>query len=161
MLAIRWGVLLIGVLGTMSAFAESGPPTNFQGRIRANDAPVAGRLTVTGYFLDSLDVNVPHPETGRWMLLRFHDSNGKNAFVVPTDMAISGRHRSSYRMDLLPVGRKRVGGRLDKNETRWALWWVPQGQGQLLDWAQPDDLDLRYGFNKSPFVPLSTKEMAK
>jgi len=98
---------------------------------------------------------------GRWLLLRFHDSSGKDAFVIPTDLAISGNHRSSYRMDLMPVGRTRVGGHLDKDENRWALWWVPQGQRQLLDWDDPGDLTLRYGFSKTAFAPLSDKETAQ
>jgi TonB family protein len=175
MLAVRWSVLLFAVLGARCAFAEPGPPTNYQGRIRANDAPLAGRLTITAYFLDSLDdsLDTIHPEllrsatgspmaaAGRWLLLRFHDSNGKNAFVVPTDLAMSGNHRSSYRMELVPVGRSRVGGHLDKDETRWALWWVPQGQRQLLNWENPGDLTLQYGFNKTPFMPLSSPEMAQ
>jgi protein TonB len=152
-------VLLLGLLGTTSAFAASGRPTNFQGRIRANDAPLAGRLTIAAYFLDSLDVGLSRPGAGRWMLLRFHDSNGKNAFVVPTDLSITGEHHTSYRMDLVPVGRGRVGGRLDKDESRWALWWVPQGA--RLDWDEPGDLNLQYGFSKTVFMPLSAKDMAR
>ena len=178
MLAVRWGVLLLGVLGATYAVAEPGTPTNFQGRIRANDAPLGGRLTISAYLLDSLDDsldaiwrdNVPRTATdspmavraaGRWLLLRFHDSNGKDAFVIPTDLAISGNHRSSYRMELMPVGRTRVGGHLDKGETRWALWWVPQGQRQLLDWGDPGDLSLQYGFSKTAFVPLSDNDTAQ
>ncbi len=170
-------MLLLFFLKASSALAQPGPPANFQARIRANDAPMAGRLTITAYFLDTLDdslkairANVPRDslqspmgldDAGRWLLLRFHDSNGKNAFVVPTDLAISGNHRSAYRMDLIPVGRKRVGGNLEKAETRWALCWVPQGPRQMLDWDAPGDLQLQYGFNKTPFVPLSEKERAK
>jgi TonB family protein len=161
MLVLRGSVLLLCLLGATSALAAPGAPANFQGRIRANDAPMGGRFTIVAYFLDSLDVAVPRPASGRWLLLRFHDSNGKNAFVIPTDLAISGRHRSSYRMDLVPVNRKRVGGQLDKTENRWALWWVPQGQRQLLDWEEPGDLNLQYGFSKTPFVPLSEHEIAE
>lgn len=159
MVAVRWSVGLLLILGATSALADAPAPRDFQGRIRANDAPLGGRFTIAAYFLDSLDVSVAHPDSGRWLLLRFHDSNGKNSFVVPMDFAISGRHRTSYRMDLLPVGRSRVGGHLDKDETRWALWWVPQGA--RLEWDEPGDLTLKYGFSKTDFVPLSGKETAE
>jgi len=159
MLAVRWSLALLSLLGATPAF--SGPPTssNFQGRIRANDAPLGGRFTIAAFFLDSLDVGVPRPGTGRWLLLRFHDSNGKDAFVVPTDLAISGLHRTSYRMEVLPVGRSRVGGQLNKDENRWALWWVPQGD--RLDWNTPDDINLKYGFSNTNFVPVSDDDLAR
>ena len=159
MLAVRWSLALLSLLGTAPAFAGPPTPTNFQGRIRANDTPLGGRFTIAAYFLDSLDVGVPRPGAGRWLLLRFHDSNGKDAFVVPTDLAISGLHHTAYRMDVLPVGRPRVGGQLNKDENRWALWWMPQGD--RLDWNTPSDVTLQYGFSKTEFVPLSDNDLAQ
>lgn len=135
-------------------------PRNFYGRIRANDAPVAGRFTVGAYFLDTLDVALSRPAPGRMLLLRFHDSNGKDAFVVPGDLEIRGRQRTNYRTGTAPVTGKRLGGQLKKDETRWAIWWVP-GRSDTLIWNDPGDLSLHYGFSNTEFVPLRGDELTK
>ncbi|HET9233589.1 MAG TPA: energy transducer TonB [Candidatus Eisenbacteria bacterium] len=141
-------VLFVGT----QAFGAS-EPRNFYGRIRANDAPVAGRFTVGAYFLDTLDVVLPRPVPGRMLLLRFHDSNGKDAFVVPSDFEVRGRQRTTHRSGIAPVTGKRLGGHLKKDESRWAIWWVPGGPDTLV-WNDPADLSLHYGFSDTEFVPL-------
>jgi TonB family protein len=148
--------MLLGLLGALPAAAS--PPTgNFQARLRANDAPVAGRFTIAAYLLDSLDVTVPRPGPGRLLLLRFYDSNGKDAFIVPSDFEMGGAHRTATKKGLRPVGAPRLGGSLGRKDSRWALWWLPM-DGKSLDWEGPVDLQLRYGFFSTEFVPLSRSD---
>ena len=135
-------------------------PRNFHGRIRANDAPVAGRFTVGAYFLDTLDVAVSRPVPGRMLLLRFHDSNGKDAFVVPGDFEMRGRQRTTYLSSIVPLTGKRLGGSLKKDETRWAILWVP-AESDTLIWTDPGDLNLHYGFSNTGFVPLRGRDLAE
>ena len=153
-------IVAIVILCLGSEARGASEPRSFHGRIRANDAPVAGRFTVGAYFLDTLDVAFPRPVPGRILLLRFNDSNGKDAFVVPGDFEIRGRQRTSYRSGIAPVIGTRLGGSLKKDETRWAIWWVPAGQDTLL-WNDPSDLSLHYGFSDTDFVPLRGRDLAE
>jgi TonB family protein len=147
------------VLGMLVApTALAGPKGgNEYARIRANDAPIAGRFSIFGYMLDSLDAAVPLPGPGRVVALNFREANGENAFLVPGDLAIEGAGGTRWAGGFLPLADGRLGGRLEKTASRWALWWIPWGT-DTLDWDSSADLHVAYGFSKSLFVPLDDKD---
>jgi TonB family protein len=150
-------VAVLGIL-LLPAAALGGPTRgNEYARIRANDAPIAGRFSIYGYFLDSLDVSLPLPGPGRLLALNFREASGENAFLVPGDLAVEGDAGSRWRGGFLPLGEERLGGRLEKTASRWALWWIPWGE-DTLQWNAAADLHLVYGFSKSLFVPLDAKD---
>jgi TonB family protein len=147
---------LLGVLTLVTGLAEAAPLSggNFYARVGANDAPLAGRFHIYGYFLDSLDVAVTGPGPGRILAVNFRGSNGKNAFVVPGDLSIQDSRKQSWNLGFCPLSETGVAGLLDKDESRWALWWVPDS----LAWNGAGDLNLVYGFGKSEFVRLDDKD---
>ncbi len=152
-------VCLIGILGPAPAAASDGVPAgDFQARIRANDAPIAGRLTVHAYFLDSLDAAVTLPGPGRLLAVCFDEANGKNSFVVSGDLALQDERNGVWKDGFTPVEGKRISGYLAKDASRWALWWVPSGDS--LRWSSMRDLKLVYGLSDSRFVPLAGDERA-
>jgi len=132
-------------------------PGDFYTRIRANDAPVGGRLTIHAFFLDSLDVAAPTPEGGRVLALRFDEANGKGSFIVPGDLALMNAEGYTWKRGFEPLGSERLAGFLDKDQERWALWWVPD----TLSRGDPASLKLVYGFNDTPFLPLSAGDTRK
>jgi TonB family protein len=147
---------LVGVLTLISGVGEAAPLAsgNFYARVGANDAPIGGRFHIYAYLLDSLDVAVKAPGPGRLMAVNFRGSNGKNAFVVPGDLSVQDARKNQWRMGFCPLTERGVAGLLDKGESRWALWWLPDS----LAWNSAEDLRVYYGFAKSPFVPLSDKD---
>ena len=154
-------LVLLAVLagaGPRAAGADPVPGGNHRARLRANDAPIGGRFTIGAYFLDALDSTVVRPGPGRVLALRFSRANGKNSFVIPTDLAIRDEHGRRWRQGFVPVGEKRVAGLLPKHESRWALWWVPWGTDSL-GWDSAETLELCYGSAKARFTPLDRSEV--
>jgi TonB family protein len=151
-------ICLLGLL-----FVPSTPATgadrdgNFYARVRANDAPIGGRFTVYAYMLDSLDAGVALPGPGRVLAINFRQSNGKDSFVIPGDLYLEGARKQRWKQGFLPLGDGRLAGLLPKNESRWALWWVPTDSEELV-WESLVELSFHYGFAKSPFVPLSKED---
>jgi TonB family protein len=146
---------ILGVLTLVSGAAEASPPRgNFYARVGANDAPIAGRFHIYAYFLDSLDTAVPVPGPGRILAVNFRGSNGKNAFVVPGDLYIQYGRKQKWAQGFCPLSEAGIAGLLGKDESRWALWWVPD----TLAWNAPDDLEVYYGFARSEFVSLEDKD---
>jgi hypothetical protein len=150
---------LLGLLITVSPSpADTDTSGNFYARIRANDAPIGGRFTIYAYMLDSLDTAITMPGPGRVLALHFRESNGRNAFVIPGDLDVRGSHKQQWKGGFLPVGQRRLAGFLPKDDSRWALWWIPSGTDTLI-WDSPDNLTFHYGFGKSIFVPLGPKDV--
>lgn len=147
---------LLGALTLVTGLAEAAPLSggNFYARVGANDAPLGGRFHIYAYFLDSLDVAVPTPGPGRLLAVNFRGSNGKNAFVIPGDLYVQDSRKQEWRTGFCPLSETGVAGLLDKDESRWALWWVPDS----LAWNGAQDLHLYYGFARSTFVPLEEKD---
>ncbi len=155
-----WGAVLgIAVTASIPATGDAAPPFrgDFQARIRANDAPTAGRLTIHAYMLDTLDAAVSLPGPGRVMAVEFTESNGKNSFVVPFDLVMKGDRNVLWTRGFRPLDPEGIAGALPKDEDRWALWWAPWGTEELL-WKSIDDLRLVYGFSSSGFVPMNAKD---
>jgi protein TonB len=157
-----WAV--IGILGLLPggevALGEPIPRGDYSARIRVNDFPVGGRLTVHAYMLDSLDAVIEGPGPGRVLAVGFSEANGKNSFLVPGDLALEGFRRQLWSQGFLPLGTERLGGHLTSRDVRWALWWVPWGTDSLV-WQSPEELVLTYGFSRSGFSPLGEKEVGK
>jgi TonB family protein len=148
---------LAGVLTLVSIVGGSGDggaaplsTGNFYARIGANDAPLGGRFHIYGYFLDSLDVAVKTPGPGRVLALNFRGSNGKNAFIIPGDLTVQDDRKRQWNRGFCPLAKDGVAGLLGKDESRWALWWLPDS----LAWNAATDLTVHYGFSKSAFVPM-------
>ena len=152
-----WIGLLLGTLLASPVRGDPGAGGDYYARIRANDAPIAGRFTIAAYFLDSLDVAVHLPGPGRILAVHFRESNGENAFLIPGDLVLEGRDQTRWTGGFAPLGEARLAGQLPKGEGRWALWWIPVGQ-DTLHWESPADLKLHYGFSESAFVPLKEKD---
>jgi TonB family protein len=152
--------VFLGLVAACVTVAEAGPPPpagNFHARIRANDAPTAGRLTINAWLLDTLDTVVELPGPGRVLAVEFTESNGKNSFVVPVDLAVKGRGDGVWTRGLQPLDPEGMAGFLPKDESRWALWWVPWTTEELR-WTSVGDLQLVYGFSQSDFVAISDQE---
>jgi TonB family protein len=145
---------LLAMTGAETALSESG---DYYTRLRANDAPVGGRLTVHAFFLDSLDAAVASPGPGRILALRFDEANGKGSFIVPGDLALVNENDVTWKQGFDAVGDRRLSGFLNKDEERWALWWVPD----TLSGGDPASLKLVYGFSHTPFLPISAAEANK
>jgi protein TonB len=159
--AVAWGGLLLGPSLFVPATSAAAPPAtggNWYARIRANDAPIAGRLTVFAYLLDSLDVAVPLPGPGRLLALNVREANGANSFFVPGDLALEGRNTTKWTRGFSPLGVARLAGAVGERESRWALWWIPLGSDSLV-WNAVGDLRLTYGFGRSLFVPLPERDV--
>ena len=159
-------VVACGIPGGWLPDARGAEPGagNFYTRFRANDAPVGGRFTVYGYFLDTLDVVVPRPGVpGRPLLLLFRDANGKDSFLVPGDLTLVDERGRRLHHGLHPLIPERLGGELASDETRYALWWVPRerdlGETDLWKWDRPTELHLWYGYDKKEFVPLEDEDL--
>jgi TonB family protein len=153
---------LLGMLGLLipQAAVGEGLTGNFYARARANDAPVGGRFTIFAYALDSLDVAIERPGPGRVLLLKFCESNGKDSFLIPADLSIKAPRKTVWTRGFLPLGDKRLGGFLGKDESRWALWWLP-AEMDSVEWELPGDLTIHYGFSKSVFVPIEERNLEK
>jgi len=151
------GLLLAAAIHLSVAGASGG---DFYARLRANDAPIGGRFTIYAYMLDSLDVSTPLPGPGRALVVNFRESNGKDSFLIPGDLALQGARRDRWQHGFVPLGTQRIAGLLHKDESRWALWWVPAGPDSVLSWNTPLDLTLTYGFMKGNFLPLAEKDAA-
>ena len=147
-------ILLLGLLAAGRSEAAGG---DFYARLRADDGPVAGRFSVYAYFLDSLDVAVTPPAPGRFLLLNFREANGDNSFIVPGDLYLKDSRGRSWNRGFTSLETGRLAGFLDRDEARWALWWVPAGSDSLL-WSTPLDLSLWYGFAKASFAPLKPED---
>jgi TonB family protein len=147
---------LVGLLTLVSTVGEAAPLAggDYYARVGANDAPIAGRFHIYAYFLDALDAEIATPGPGRLLALNFRGSNGKNAFVVPGDLYIQDSRKQQWNLGFCALGETGVAGLLGKEESRWALWWVPDS----LAWNDARDLTLYYGFAKSPFVTLEAKD---
>jgi TonB family protein len=160
-------VILLAVAWLVpEGFAAEPPAGNFYTRFRANDAPVGGRFTVFGYFLDTLDVAVAGPgNQGRPLLLLFRDANGKDSFLVPGDLNLEDSRGRRLRHGLHPLIPARIAGELGSTDTRYALWWVPRerdlGETDLWKWDDPTELRLWYGYGKKGFVPLAQDELGE
>lgn len=153
---LTWAGLLAG-LSLVSSVSGSPPDRsgNFYTRIRANDAPIAGRFSIYAYMLDSLDAVVEMPGPGRVLAVNVREATGKNSFLVPGDLHLLGSRKETWDRGFLPLSEDRFAGLLDKEASRWALWWVPFDS---LSWEAPAELRLVYGFARSPFVPLKDKD---
>lgn len=153
---------LLGMLGLLvpQAVVGSNPAGNFYARVRANDAPIGGRFTIFAYALDTLDVAIEKPGPGRFLLLSFRDANGDDSFVIPGDMSIKGPRSIEWKRGFLPLGDKRLAGLLLKDESRWAIWWLP-AEMDSVGWDTPLDLTLNYGYAKSIFVPVQDRDLEK
>jgi TonB family protein len=156
----------IGLVGFLAASgagtveAGGAPPTgNYYTRLRANDAPVAGRFTIYGYLLDSLDAVVKLPGPGRVMAVNLRESNGDNAFVVSGDLSLIDSREHAWQGGFQSLDGRRFSGLLGKNDSRWALWWIPWG-GDSLSWNNMRDLRMAYGLSKEGFVPLGDDDAA-
>ena len=147
-------ILLLGLLAAGRSEAAGG---DFDARLRADDGPIAGRLSVYAYFLDSLDVAVTPPAPGRFLLLNFREANGDNSFIVPGDLYLKDRRGRSWARGFDSLETDRLAGFLDRDEARWALWWVPAGRDSVA-WSTPLDLSLWYGFAKASFAPLKPED---
>lgn len=147
-------LLLLGLLAAGRSEAAGG---NFYARLRADDGPIAGRLSVYAYFLDSLDAAVSPPAPGRLLLLNFREANGDNSFIVPGDLYLKDYRGRSWTRGFNSLETDRLAGILDRDESRWALWWVPAGCDSLT-WPTPLDLSLWYGFAKASFSPLTPED---
>jgi len=148
---------LLGLLCLFTQFgvgSASSATGDFFTRLRANDAPVGGRITIHAWFLDSLDAVVSVPGPGRVLALRFADSNGKDSFLVPADLALENWEGTQWTQGFAPLGGERLSGFLDKDEERWALWWVPDSLGG----DDPGSLRLLYGFTAASFLALSAAD---
>ncbi len=152
------GLLVVGAAGTAEA-AGVVPSGNYYTRLRANDAPIAGRFTIYGYLLDSLDAVVKPPGPGRVMAVNFRESNGSNSFVVSGDLSLIGARNRAWQAGILALGGARLSGFLGKGDSRWALWWIPWG-GDSLSWNSMRDLRLAYGLSKEGFAPLTDEDAA-
>ena len=155
---VTWAGLL-GMLGVLVPQTAAGgdPAGNFYARVRANDAPLGGRFTIFAYALDSLDAAVEQPGPGRLLLLNFRESNGKSSFIIPGDLSIVGPNKNSWEQGFMPLGDKRLAGLLQKNESRWAMWWIPE-RLESVAWNLPTDITFHYGFGKSAFIPLEERD---
>lgn len=149
------GLLVGAALHVTVAGAAAG---DFYARIRANDAPIGGRFTIYAYMLDSLDVAIPLPGPGRLLVLNFRESNGKDSFLIPGDLAVQGVRHERWQSGFVPLGTHRISGLLGRKDSRWALWWIPAGPDSVLSWSEPEDLTLTYGFMKCRFIPLEDKD---
>ena len=144
---------LVGLLLLTAESLEAGSSGNYYARLRANDAPLAGRFSIYAYMLDSLDTALDLP--GRVIALNFRESNGKNSFLIPADLALGGLDQTSWIKGFVALGEKRISGFLGRDDSRWALWWIP---ADSLGWNSPGDISVRYGFVASSFVPLDDKD---
>jgi TonB family protein len=154
---MRLPALLAMLLAVTGMEAAASAPGDYYTRLRANDAPVGGRITLHAYFLDTLDTAVPVPGPGRVMALRFSEANGKGSFVVPGDLVLTNRDGITWQQGFLPLGDRRLAGFLPKDEERWALWWVPDTLSQ----GDPTALQLGYGFSETPFLPVPEGDRKK
>ncbi len=152
------GLLVIGAAGAVEA-TDGVPSGNYYTRLRANDAPVGGRFTVYGYLLDSLDAAVKLPGPGRIMAVNFREANGSNSFVVSGDLSLLGARNQAWQEGFLSLDGRRLSGFIGKNDSRWALWWVPWG-GDSLSWNSMRDLRLAYGLSKEGFARLKDEDAA-
>ena len=156
------GLAALALGGTMpvggGAWAAPVPSGDYHTRLRANDSPLGGRFTIYAYFLDSLDVAVELPAPGRLLVLNFRDANGKDSFLVPGDLVLEA-DRSRWSWGFHPVGDGPLGGLLDQEASRWALWWVPW-ESDSLTWSSFADLRLAYGLLDASFIPLDAEEAA-
>ncbi len=150
-------LLFLGALTLAPAEAAGG---DYFARLRADDAPMAGRFTVHAYVLDTLDVAVEQPAPGRILLLEFREANGDNSFIVPGDLQLKDRRGRSWTRGFHSLETGRLAGFLDRDASRWALWWVPTGVDSF-QWSAPTDLGLWYGFTKASFAPLDPREARK
>lgn len=149
----RLGILAVLVVGSLLASPARGE--NYYARIRANDAPIGGRFSIYAYALDSLDVAVSAPGPGRVLALNFREANGKDSFLIPGDLSIRDPRKAEWTGGFHSLSERRLAGLLHKDDSRWALWWVPQ---DTLEWSSVPDLTLHYGFSQSIFVPLDEKD---
>jgi TonB family protein len=157
-----WWWALLGCLvaaGPVPAPGAPGPGGDFYGRIRANDAPIAGRISIYAYALDSLDAAVSMPGPGRVLAVNFREANGKDSFLIPGDLALTGARKQTWNLGFIPLGPERIDGLMTRDDSRWALWWIPLGDTTLV-WESPLDLQITYGFARSRFVPLEAKDAA-
>ncbi len=145
------------LLGLLAAGRGETAGGDFYARLRADDGPIAGRFSVYAYFLDSLDVALPQPASGRMLLLNFREANGDNSFIVPGDLYLKDHRGRSWSRGFNSLETNRLAGFLDRDEARWALWWVPTGVDSLT-WSTPLDLSLWYGFAKASFAPLKPED---
>jgi len=153
-------ICLLGLLLVLAVPARGADRDgNFYARVRANDAPIGGRFTVYAYMLDSLDAGVELPGPGRVLAINFRQSNGKDSFVIPGDLYLEGATKQRWDQGFVPLGSRRLAGLLPKDESRWALWWVPTGSEALV-WESLQELSFHYGFTRSPFVPLNDEDTA-
>jgi TonB family protein len=153
---------LLGLLGLLIPQVSSGGDStgDFYARVRANDAPLGGRFTIFVYALDSLDAAVERPGPGRLLLLNFSEANGDDSFIIPADLSIKGPRNTLWTRGFLPIGDKRLDGLLAKDESRWAIWWLP-AEMDSVGWELPQDLTIHYGYAKSIFVPLQKRDLEK
>lgn len=148
----------VGILAGFLACAVGVPPGeagNFYTKLRANDAPIGGRFSIYAYALDSLDVSLSLPGPGRMLIVNFRESNGKNSFLIPGDLALRDPRKKEWDRGFMPLSGQPLAGFFPKDQSRWALWWVPEDS---LQWSSITDLNLTYGFSQSPFVPLDEKD---
>ncbi len=153
---LRRSIWLV-LLGLLMAGRSEAAGGDFYARLRVDDGPVAGRFTVYAYFLDSLDTAVSSPAPGRILLLNFGEANGDNSFIVPGDLHIQDRRGRAWTRGFNTLETGRLAGFLDRDEARWALWWVPAEVDSLV-WSTPLDLSLWYGFGKASFAPLKPED---
>ncbi|NNF05370.1 MAG: energy transducer TonB [Candidatus Eisenbacteria bacterium] len=136
------------------------PDGDFFTRFKANDAPIGGRFTIFAYFLKDLDAMMPAQDgPGRYMLLIFRDSNGKNSFLIPADFSVKDVDGRTLQQGFNPLGEERLGGPMGKDDVRRAVWWIPK-EGPLV-WETPADLRLYYGFDGKEFYVLPEKDVTK
>ncbi len=152
-------IWLLGLVLPAAASAQGPPRGDYYTRLRANDAPIAGRFTIYAYMLDSLDAAVALPGPGRVLAVSFRDANGSNSFIVPGDLAILDDSGNRWQGGFLPLSDPPPAGFLDKDQSRWALWFVPSGT-DTLRWSSARDLKLDYGLSKESFVPLKESDAA-
>ena len=150
-------IIWLVLLGLLAAGRTEAAGGDFFARLRADDGPIAGRFSVYAYFLDSLDTAVSPPAPGRLLLLNFREANGDNSFIVPGDLYLKDYRGRAWARGFNSLETDRLAGFLDRDEARWALWWVPAGSDSLT-WSTPLDLSLWYGFAKASFAPLKPED---
>ncbi len=138
-----WLVLFVLLLAGGPAFADS--PQGERARLKVDDAPLGGKFTLTVVDAATLQERIELPPgPGRLLAVRFAKAEGRNPFLIPGDLAMVDAEGRRWSRGFLPLTEGELAGRLGKEESRWALWWIPR-DGERLGWEDLSGLTVHYG----------------